>query len=106
MVIGSNGFLLSNAYSLKVANIVETIKSEKLMKAILSHVAFGKQLLSIPKVPPHLQQEALEKAVTIIQTINETLKVNVNDLISGHVSCSGIEAKQNTAGLRKKNCLS
>jgi hypothetical protein len=66
--------------SKRVADKVEVSKYEKFRKAMLSHVDFGKHIVSFPKVPSELRIDALEKAAKFLETISTILKLDVNDL--------------------------
>ena len=62
--------------SLRAANTVERAMYEKLRTARASHVAFGKQLLAFPAVPPELRLQALQETVVTLETIVSTLHLD------------------------------
>ena len=43
---------------------------------MVSHVAFGKQLLAFPAVPPELRLQALQETVVTLDTIVSTLHLD------------------------------
>lgn len=67
--------------SLSATSVVESTSYERLRKSMLSHVDFGNQLVALPKVPPDLRIEALQKVVASCETIAATLKLDISDLI-------------------------
>lgn len=62
--------------SLCAANTVERAMYEKLRAAMATHVAFGKQLLAFPAVPPELRLQALQKIGVTLDTIVSTLHLD------------------------------
>ena len=68
--------------SLRAANTVEQAMYEKLRTAMTSHVAFGKQLLAFPDVPPELRIQALQEMVVTLESIISTLHLDPHALIT------------------------
>jgi hypothetical protein len=62
--------------SLYAANTAERAMYEKLRAAMATHVAFGKQLLAFPAVPPELRLQALQKIGVTLDTIVSTLHLD------------------------------
>ena len=62
--------------SLCAANTAERAMYEKLRAAMATHVAFGKQLLAFPAVPPELRLQALQKIGVTLDTIVSTLHLD------------------------------
>ncbi len=65
--------------SLRVANAVERAMYERLRIAMASHVAFGKQLLEFPAVPPELRIQALQESVVTLKSLVSTLHLDPRD---------------------------
>ena len=80
--------------SLGVANPVERVKYENLRIAMKGHVAYGKQLLAVPAVPPEQTLQALQEAVAMLKTIISTLQFDPRALSTNRGSGEGAAAEQ------------
>jgi hypothetical protein len=63
--------------SVNAANVVERTGYERLRKAMLSHVDFGKQFVALAEVPPEMQRETLEKIMVTLKSTAATLRLDV-----------------------------
>ena len=62
--------------SVNAASAVERAMCERLRKAMQSHVDFGNQLRTFPKVSPELRREALQKTAVTLETIVTLLRLS------------------------------
>jgi hypothetical protein len=62
--------------SVGVANPVERAMYKNLRTAMEGHVAYGKQLVTVPAVPPELTLQALQQAVATLKSIISTLHLD------------------------------
>jgi hypothetical protein len=62
--------------SLGAANTVEQAKYSNLRTAMSSYVAYGKQLLAFPDVPPERRLQAMQETLDTLKTIVATLRLD------------------------------
>lgn len=70
--------------SLCAASNVERARYETLRKVMASHVAFGKQLLAFPAVPPELIIQALQKIDGTIKSMISALRLDTRTSNTGN----------------------
>jgi hypothetical protein len=68
--------------SLRAANTVERAMYGKLCTAMARYVAFGKQVIALPEVPPELGIQALQDMVVTLQSISSSLHLDPRVLIT------------------------